>query len=142
MPLQLGGIETKRKQAIIWDPDDTEEKKFAMKKIEELKQNGFSIISSEDGMVRMDPPKLNPNINVFRILSQNGDDRVIWDRRDKNQVKEAFQKFKELLNNGYTAYAVTEEGKRGHKITTFDPGLEEVILGTKETVFVPRTVPG
>jgi hypothetical protein len=142
MPLQLGGVETKRRQVVVWDIKDPDQHSDAMDKIVDLKNEGFTISSGEIGEVTLDPPKRDPNIGVFRILSQNGDDRVIWDRRCKDQVKEAFQKFKELLEKGYTAYAASPDGKRGHKITAFDPGLQEIILGAGEAILVPKTVPG
>ncbi|MHA2280073.1 MAG: hypothetical protein ACXAC5_04250 [Promethearchaeota archaeon] len=142
MPLQLGGVETKRRQVVVWDTEDPEQLRDATDRIASLKKSGFTVTSTDEGETTLEPPKRDPNIGVFRILSQNGDDRVIWDRRDKHQVKEAFQKFKELLDKGYTAYAATADGRRGHKITAFDPGLQEIILGAGEAILVPRTVPG
>ena len=135
MPLQLGGVETLRPQVISWDPTFYDQLVEAQKEITKLKDQGFTIDYEEDGEARLIPPEKNPNHGVFRILSQNGDDRIVWDRRIKDQVKEAFKKFKELIKRGYTAYAATSTGNRGHKITEFDPSLEEIIL-------VPRTVPG
>lgn len=152
MPLQLGGVETARRQRVPWNPDIPAEGLDAANRIKELRSQGFVVVQEEDGEVTLDPPKRDPNVGVFRILSQNGDDRVIWDRRDKHQVKEAFQKFKELMQEGYTAYVTSNDGSRGHRITEFDPGLEEIILGTDlgngqrgqagEVVCVPKTVPG
>jgi len=142
MPLQIGGVETKRKQVIVWDPSDKHQLRDAMNRVLELKNEGFNVLSNDDGEIVMSPPGRDPNIGLFRILSQNGDDRVIWDRRNKDQVREAFQKFRELLDKGYTAYAATPDGGRGHKITAFDPGLEEIILGAGEAILVPKTVPG
>jgi predicted Rdx family selenoprotein len=143
MPLQLGGVETKRRQVVVWDEKDLTQCLDAADKIEDLLKSGFTVSSKDVGEVTLTPPARDPNIGVFRILSQNGDDRVIWDRRDAGQVKEAFEKFRELLTKkGYTAYAATEDGKRGHKITAFDPGLEEVILGAGEAILVPKTAAG
>lgn len=142
MPLQLGGVETERKQVVVWDTDDPVQCQDAVDRVASLTKDGFIVAYKDTGEITLEPPKRDSNIGVFRVLSQNGDDRVIWDRRDKNQVKEAFQKFRELLSKGYTAYAATPDGKRGHKITAFDPGLQEIILGAGEAILVPRTVPG
>ena len=142
MPLQMGGIETKRAQTLSWDPTMSEQMIEAQKKISILTRQGFTLEYETEGEARLIPPPRDPNIGCFRVLSDNGDDRIIWDRRIKEQVKEAFQKFKELMKKGYTAYAATSSGERGHKITEFDPGLEEIILGGKEAILVPKTVPG
>jgi len=152
MPLQLGGVETARRQIVLWNPEAPEEHKDSKERIEKLISQGFILKNETDGEVVLDPPNRDADIGCFRILSQNGDDRVIWDRREKNQVKEAFNKFKELMKKGYTAYATRNDGSRGHRITEFDPGLEEIILGAigiggkrgpaGEAVLVPKTVPG
>jgi ABC-type glycerol-3-phosphate transport system substrate-binding protein len=135
MPLQLGGVDTMRPQVISWDPTIYDQLTEAAEEIKRLENQGFTIDYEEDGEARLIPPAKDPNVGVFRILSQNGDDRIVWDRRIKDQVKEAFKKFKELIAKGYAAYAATSDGNRGHKITEFDPGLEEIIL-------IPKTVPG
>jgi hypothetical protein len=136
MPLQLGGVETLRAQSVIWDVCINEQCLEATTRIKELEKLGFTKCQDAyPGYVTLDPPKKDPHIGVFRIISQNGDDRVIWDRREPKEVKEAFQKFKDLVSKGYVAYAATSDGRKGHKITEFDPGLEEVI-------FVPKTKPG
>ena len=142
MPLQLGGPETLRPKVFTWDENNYLEYQEVLAEVEKAKKLGFRIAGKESGEIKMLPPKRDLNIGCFRILSENGDDRVIWDRRNKNQVKEAFKKFKELMKKGYTAYAATVSGQRGHKITEFDPGLEEIILGGKEMILVPKTMPG
>lgn len=141
-PLRLGGPETARNQLIVWDPECEAETRDAKAQIHKLQGEGFRIGRSDIGEVQLLPPERDPHICVFRTLSQNGDDRVIWDRRCANQVREAFKKFKELLAKGYTAYATRADGSRGHKIHEFDPGLQEILLSAAEVLFVPRTVPG
>ncbi len=143
MPLQLGGVETERGQTVLWNPDAWQEVIDAIDRINKLKDDGFALVSLTRGEARLVPPELDPNQSVIRILSQNGDDRLIWDRSRKDEVKEAFDKFNELLKKGYTAYILNSKGERGHKITEFDPGLEEVVFAQiKEAVLVPRVVPG
>ena len=152
MPLQLGGVETARRQLVLWNPAISAECTDAKDRVKELENKGFLISEKENGSITLSPPKRDPNVGVFRILSQNGDDRVIWDRRNKNQVKEAFLKFKELMKKGYTAYVTRNDGSKGHRIDEFNPALEEIILGAPrgngqrgpagEVVCVPRTVAG
>lgn len=142
MPLSIGGVETARRQVVLWDSDNECEHIEAMERIDRLKRAGFSVVKDHNGEVVLEPPPRDPNVGCFRILSDNGDDRIVWDRRIADQVKDAFKKFKELMKKGYTAYAIRRDGSRGHKITEFDPGLEEIILGAGEAVLVPSTVPG
>ena len=137
MPLDMGGIETERPQVVVWDKTRPEQREEAETRMEELRTQGFQLVSfsATNGVAHFMPPPRNENLGCMRILSQNGDDRLVWDRTMKDQVKEAFKKFKELMKKGYTAYAATSDGVKGHKITEFDPGLQEIIL-------VPKTVPG
>ena len=135
MPLKLGGIETERPQTITWDVNDENQIEDSIFRLNNLVKQGFTIIHSCPGEIRLFPPKKDPDIGVFRILSQNGDDRLIWDRTKKQQIKEAYAKFNELIQKGYKAYATLSDGKRGHSIDSFDPFLEEIL-------FVPAVVPG
>jgi len=142
MPLQLGGVETMRPQLISWDPTFYDQLIEAQKEISKLKSQGFIVEYEKEGEARLVPPAKDQNIKVFRILSENGDDRLVWDRRIKKQVEEAFKKFKEFMQRGYSAYATFSNGAPGHKISEFDPGLEEILFRASEVTFVPRTVPG
>ena len=143
MPLQLGGIETARSRVVVWDPAVMVQANDARATMDKLLKQGFRLRSTDEGEAILDPPPKPENINVFRVLSQNGDDRIIWDRTNPQQVKEAFATFKGFMAKGYSAYAVLANGKRGHKITEFDPGLQEILCakGT-EVVLVPATCPG
>jgi hypothetical protein len=139
----MGGVETMRPQTVLWDTTIDDQIREAKERIAKLVAEGFRIIREGAGECALEPPAKPEYLNVFRILSQNGDDRVVWDRTDPLQVKEAFRKFKELVAKGYTAFVTLANGKRGHKITEFDPGLEEILMapGT-EVMMVPKTVPG
>ncbi len=135
MPLQLGDVSTERPQMILFDPASTAEVAEAVARENTLVRQGFIVRERNEGKVEFDPPPRGPNIGVFRILSDNGDDRIVWDRSAADQVRDAFKKFKELLEKGYRAYATVAGGRKGHQIEDFDPGLEEILL-------VPGTVPG
>lgn len=135
MPLRMGGVETERAQLFTWDPDNYEEAADQRKEIARLLNEGFTVESEEEGEVRLLPPERNPFEGCMRKLSQNGDDRVVWDRRNPDEVKDAYKTFNELLEKGYRAYATNSDGSKGHEISEFNPGLEEIIM-------VPATVPG
>lgn len=142
MPLQLGGVETARPQIITFNPEVAAEVRDALNRRAKLERQGFRVKKEDSGEILLEPPPSGPSIHVFRILSQDGDERLVWDRLDPKQVKEAFVKFKELLKKGYTAFCVLASGQRGHKITDFDPGLQEILLTNKEVLLVPPTIPG
>ena len=58
-----------------------------------------------------------------------GDDRIVWDRRFKDQIEEAKKQFQELIKLGYLAFLVKSDGKKSDRqIFKFDPDLEEVIM--------------
>lgn len=65
---------------------------------------------------------------TFKIMSQNGDDRLTWDRRFLEQVHEARDKFYELKKKGYFAYLPGLGGKPTKMLTEFDPNAEEIIF--------------
>jgi hypothetical protein len=135
MPLVMGDASTDRPQQITFDPACPAQGREARARYKRLRKSGYRLRGREPGALLLDPPPRDPNLGVFRILSQSGDDRIVWDRRVAAQVKDAYRKFKELIGKGYTAYATLGGGKRGHKLDDFDPGLEEILM-------VPSTVPG
>lgn len=141
MPLNLG-IETERPQLITYDPAIAAEVKDALARRASLVAQGFVAKKEEPGAIHLEPPPLGTDVLLFRVLSPNGDDRIVWDRTKPDQVKEAFVKFKEFIAKGFTAFAVMASGKKGHKISEFDPSLQEILLTVKEILMVPATMPG
>lgn len=135
MPLQLGDVSTARPQLVTWNPSVYDEAQEARQRIAQLQADGFVVDHEEDGEVRLRPPSRHPNQVVMRILSQNGDDRLVWDRTVKEQVKEAAKKFHDLLSKGYQAFVAKIDGRKGHKIDMFDHRLEEIIMVPAAKVF-------
>lgn len=135
MPLVLGGLSTERAQLIAFDPSAPVEVRESRVRYKQLRRRGFRLADRREGQIVLKPPPRDANIGVLRILSQNGDDRVVWNRRDPGQVREAYQKFRDFLARGYIAYATLSDGRKGYRIDDFDPGLEEILL-------VPSTMPG
>jgi hypothetical protein len=137
MPLQLGGVETERPKIITYDPENRDELAEVDKELRRFTKQGFRIDVNhhEPGEYRLLPPAKADHIGVMRILSQNGDDRLTWDRNNPGEIKDAFKKFKDFIKKGYQAFAVLATGKKGHKLDDFDPLMEEIIM-------VPATVPG
>lgn len=135
MPLQMGGIETERPKLIIWDTDSTEESKEAKCEISRYERLGFRVSTAKAGHVKLVPPPKRPGLSVMRVLTDNGDDRLTWDRSKPTEIKDAIKKFKDFLSKGYKAFAVMANGQKGHRLDDFDPLMEEIIM-------VPSTVPG
>ena len=143
MPLNLDAS-TERPKQIQWDPTLEHDWEEADKRIRELRNQGFTLRAvggtlRERGVAFMEPPKRDPNTILFRVLSEDGDTRLVWDRRDPKQVREAAAKFKEYRDQGYTIYAVRRDGSKGSKMEDFDPLDEEAVA---EAVVVPHTMPG
>jgi len=72
---------------------------------------------------------------VLKILSEKGDERVVWNKNDGQQAKEAKQKFLDLIGKGYKAYSVDTKGRKNRRIEEFDVEAEEILM-------VPATARG
>lgn len=143
MPLKLGGAETARPEVITWNPYDGIERREAYARWRHLRSQGWQRSVFGLGKMIASPPPTGPNVGVLRVLTKNGDDRYTWDRTNPREVREAFSKFKEYLAKGYTAYAVTAGGQKGHRLDDFDPSLGEVVFAKlKEAILVPPSMPG
>lgn len=57
---------------------------------------------------------------VFTILGPNGDDRLCWDCGDPAQIKEALERFDEMIDKGYIAFLVDDQGKQTEQINKAD----------------------
>lgn len=62
------------------------------------------------------------------ILDQTGDTKVIWDRKNQDEVDAAREQYNSLKKKGYMAYSVKEDGEKKKVIHDFDPEAEKLIL--------------
>lgn len=128
---------------IVWNKD-------SLKEIDEAKRNyliyrarGHEILTAAGKRMDRFQPYAEEIIvkahrtgkRVMKILCQNGDDRIIWDKENGKEAKEAKAKFEELLKKGYTAYSVDVSGNKNRKIDEFDIDAEEILM-------VPPTAKG
>jgi len=68
-------------------------------------------------------------MNTMHVLDQTGDTKIIWDRRNPEEVGAARATFNRLRqDNRYMAYKVQPGGDKGEIITEFDPEAEKIIL--------------
>lgn len=72
--------------------------------------------------------------NMLSIPDVSGDIRLMWDPRDRDEVKAAKEAFDKAKKKGMLAYAVDDKGeKSGEVIREFDPTRSKIIM-TKQLV--------
>lgn len=73
--------------------------------------------------------------SCFRILHpQKGDERISWDRRSPEQIREARELFLSLVKKGLTPFRVGPNGKASPTI------MQEFDAGAEEVIFVPTSL--
>ena len=162
MPLQLNTPDPAMdlRKRIIWDPENVEDVLEAQGKVEKFREKGFVPLKDQcfnGQMVMTPPPRLSNDTVLMRVLDDNGDSRIVWNRKDQDEVDEARTKFEEYIKEGYRAYVCRSDGTKGRKVETFDALMEELILLDKneatkhdadkgwaqpESIMVPKTHPG
>jgi hypothetical protein len=77
-----------------------------------------------------DGEKVEEHFHVFRILTpEDGDVRVVWDRREMAQIRDAKKMFDDCIKKGLVPYKVGTDGKATSEIMDeFDAKAEEVIF--------------
>ena len=132
-------------QRIVWDKCRLKEIDQAKKMYLKFKRQGYKI-TQEDKITIV--KKFNPALEAIvilvkkitaqhqmKILTPNGDDRLVWDKEKGREAKEAKNRFNELIDKGYKAYSVKQDGDKNRRITEFDVDAEELLL-------IPETVKG
>lgn len=72
--------------------------------------------------------------HMLSIPDSTGDNRIMWDPRDADEVAIARKAFNEAKKKGMLAYAVNADGeKTGEVIREFDPTRSKIIM-TKQLV--------
>lgn len=145
MPLKLNPIETARPKEFAWDPLNADEANEIMRAIEPLLKQGYKgFMDLEGGSAVLMPPPLDEDHFMLRVLTENGDDRLVWNRRSLAQIEDARKTFNEYLAKGYKAYVVRRSGgSPGAKILSFDSLYEEVVMVKgRDGLLVPPIIPG
>jgi len=128
---------------IVWDKCRIKEVEEAKKRILEFKRQGYLILKPDGSVFERFNSTLEEVIvktqrvkkKIMKILTENGDERLVWDMDNGQEAKEAKKKFMELIRRGYKAYSVDHQGKKNRKIEEFDVEAEEILM-------VPETVQG
>lgn len=130
-------------QRIVWNKLNKKEIEQAKKMIMDFKRRGYELLKADGSpMVRFSPILEEVLVkaravakSVMKILTEVGDERLVWDKDNGREAKQAKKKFLELLKKGYTAFSVDQVSEKNRKITEFDVDAEEIMM-------VPETVKG
>jgi len=128
---------------IVWDCTKLKEIDEAKATIRQYRAEGH-VITKVDGTpldkfipslgeVRVMAQKVVKS--VMKILCEKGDERLVWDKENGKEAKEAKAKFEDLIKKGYTAFSVDVRGKKNRKIEEFDVDAEEILM-------IPKTARG
>ena len=64
----------------------------------------------------------------MRILCSEGDNKVIWDHSNEDEVEVAEMMFDKLKKKDYKAYKVDKKGEPAKEINKFNPKLGKLIM--------------
>jgi hypothetical protein len=157
MPLQLAvDPSTDLPKRVVWDIDKPGDYEAASKTIEEFMAMGYAVDYVTAGEAHLTPPPRASDQLLIRVLDDNGDSRILWNRHKQGEVEDARRRFDEYMKKGYRAYVCRSDGSKGARVETFDALLEEIIVAPgqagdqglgeyrrpKEAVLVPPTAPG
>jgi hypothetical protein len=144
MPLAIPTVdELVMDRRVVWNANNLKEVDEAKGLIMAYKRKGYEIVRVSGEVMERFRPYYEEVIirtkkvggHVMKILSEKGDERIVWDKEDGYQAKGAKKKFEELVNKGYKAYSVDTNGKKNRRINEFDIDAEEILM-------VPKTVKG
>ena len=121
---------------VVWDRTRLKEIDEAKAIILDFKRKGHEILKANGELMERFHPSLEEVIikvkripqKILKILTPNGDDRIVWDKDNGPEALEAKQKFGELIGKGYKAFSVDQNGKRKRQITEFDVEAEEILM--------------
>ena len=66
--------------------------------------------------------------NMMCILGPEGDTKITWDPVSENEIEVARKEFDDYMTKNYSAYTVDNNGKKGVKLTSFNPFVGKIIL--------------
>jgi len=123
-------------QRIIWDSKRLKQVDEAKMRIMAFKRQGYQILLVSGLPMEKFRPNLEEVIvkatkfgkGILKILTEQGDERLVWDKERGQEAKEAKKKFLEFLQKGYKAYSVDVNGKKNRKIEEFDVDAEEILM--------------
>jgi hypothetical protein len=65
----------------------------------------------------------------LRIMGKKGDVKVIWDKKNEDEVEAAEEQFNRLVKEkDFNAFKVNKDGNKGRSVKTFNPDEERYIM--------------
>jgi hypothetical protein len=64
----------------------------------------------------------------FASLDEQGHSEVEWDTDDPISIEAARKKFQDLTRSGRVAFELDDSGKKGRKLTEFDPKVRRMVV--------------
>jgi hypothetical protein len=121
---------------IVWDARKIKEIDEAKKIYWKYRAEGYLILKSDGSPVIKFLPSLEEIIikaqkiyqQVIKILTDKGDERIVWDKNNGFQAKEAKAKFEEFLGKNYMAFSVDAKGNKNRRIEEIDIDAEEILM--------------
>jgi hypothetical protein len=130
-----------------WDDDNKKQVEDAKKVYQQARREHREITDMDDKSIEFFHPSLlgfkikgkalKDGEFSMRILNEKGDETLIWNSNDPDQVRESAKLFKEYVEKGWTAYAISADGSMKRKVTVFNAELLEVTfeeIGSGKTI--------
>ena len=127
---------------IVWDKTHIKQIDQAKELFRSFKKEGYvTTLEDKKTVVKKFNPMLETIVvlskkakgHLMKILTEKGDERLVWDMDSGSEAKQAKNKFYELIKKGYKAYSVDRKGEKNRRITEFDVEAEEILM-------IPETV--
>ena len=67
-------------------------------------------------------------MHTMSAMGIAGDTKVEWDPDNKDEVRVAERTFGILTQKGFMGFRIYDDGKKGQKLTEFDPQAESILL--------------
>jgi hypothetical protein len=67
-------------------------------------------------------------MSELHVMDETGDTKLIWDKSNRDEVKNAEETFDRLKKKGFIAYSVDKEGGKGKVISAFDADAQKIIM--------------
>lgn len=123
-------------QRIIWDKSRLKEIDEAKSTIMSYKREGYEVLKADGTPMERFHPNLEEVLvkarkickRVLKILTEQGDERVVWDKEKGLEAKQAKKDFIKFLDKKYKAYSVDVKGKKNRRIYEFDVDAEEILM--------------
>jgi hypothetical protein len=121
---------------LVWNARKLKEIDEAKTEYRKYKALGYQIVKADGTPLDRFMPALEEIVvkakkvyqRVLKVLNEKGDERIVWDKENGRQAKEAKAKFEEFLKKNYMAFSVNSKGEKNRKIDEFDVDAEEIMM--------------